>query len=95
MSTKSINALANRLSALPEGQAEHLAVAFLLQANLRMHDLNMSNADLAQRLGTTPTYVSRLFSGGVNLSVQTMVKLAQAVFGSVKLEFVPNDNPQG
>ena len=93
MSTKSINALAQRLSTLPEGQPEHLAVAFLLQANLRMLDLNMSNADLAQRLGTTPAYITRLFSGSVNLSVQSLVKLAQAVYGEVKLELVANDNP--
>ena len=93
MSTKSINALAQRLATLPEGQAEHLAVSFLLQANLRMLDLNMSNADLAQRLGTTPAYVTRLFSGSVNLSIQSLVKVAQAVYGEVKLEFVANDNP--
>ncbi len=93
MSTKSINALGERLAKLPEGQAEHLAVSFLLQANLRMLDLNMSNAELAQRLGSTPTYVTRLFSGSVNMSVQTMVKLAHAVYGSVKLEFAANDNP--
>ena len=93
MSTKSINALAQRLSNLSEGQAEHVAVSFLLQANLRMLDLNMSNADLAQRLGTTPAYVTRLFSGSVNLSIQSLVKVAQAVYGEVKLEFVANDNP--
>ncbi len=93
MSTKSINALGERLAKLPEGQAEHLAVSFLLQASLRMLDLNMSNAELAHRLGTTPAYVTRLFSGSVNMSVQTMVKLAQAVYGSVKLEFAANDNP--
>ena len=92
MSTKSINALALRLSTLPEGQAEHVAVSFLLQTNLRMLDLNMSNAELAKRLGTTPAYVTRLFSGSVNLSVQSLVKVAQAVFGEVKLEFVANDN---
>ena len=93
MSTKSINALAQRLSNLSEGQAEHVAVSFLLQANLRMLDLNMSNADLAQRLGTTPAYVTRLFSGSMNLSIQSLVKVAQAVYGEVKLEFVANDNP--
>ena len=92
MSTKSINALAQRLSNLSEGQAEHVAVSFLLQANLRMLDLNMSNADLAQRLGTTPAYVTRLFSGSVNLSIQSLVKVAQAVYGEVKLEFVANDD---
>ena len=92
MSTKSINALAQRLSALPEGQAEYVAVSFLLQINLRMLDLNMSNANLAQRLGTTPAYVTRLFTGSVNLSVQSLVKVAQAVYGEVKLEFVAKDN---
>lgn len=92
MSTKSINALALRLSTLPDGKAEHLAVSFLLQINLRMLDLNMSNADLAARLGTTPAYVTRLFSGSVNLSIQSLAKVAQAVYGEVKLEFVANDH---
>lgn len=85
MSTRSFDALRQRLATTPEGQAEHLAVAFLAQVNAHMQAQGMSNAELARRLGTSPAYVTRLFRGGANLSVQTMVKLAQAVGAKVRL----------
>lgn len=85
MSTRSFEALRERLATTPEGQAEHLAVAFLAQVNARMLAQGMSNTELARRLGTSPAYVTRLFRGSANLSLQTLVKLAQAVSASVEL----------
>lgn len=85
MSTRSFEALRERLAATPAGQAEHLAVAFLAQVHARMQAQGMNNTELARRLGTSPAYVTRLFPGGTNLSVQTLVKLAQAVGASVQL----------
>lgn len=85
MSTRSFEALRERLAATPAGQAEHLAVAFLAQVNARMLAQGISNTELARRLGTSPAYVTRLFRGNANLSVQTMVKLAQAVGGTLQL----------
>ena len=86
MSTKSFAALMARLAATPEGQAEHVAVAFLAQVNARMQDQGISNVELARRMGTSPAYITRLFRGSANLSVQTMVKLAQAVGATLQLE---------
>ena len=63
-----------------------MAVAFLAQVNARMQARGMRNAELARRMGTSPAYVTRLFRGSANLSVETMVKLAQAVGGSLRLE---------
>jgi ribosome-binding protein aMBF1 (putative translation factor) len=85
MSTRSFEALIARLTTTPEGQAEHLAVAFLAQVNARMQAQGMSNAELARRMGTSPAYITRLFRGSANLSVQTMVKLAQAVNSTLTL----------
>ncbi len=86
MSTKSFSALMTRLAATPEGQSAHVAVAFLAQVNARMQAQGMRNAELARRMGTSPAYVTRLFRGSTNLSVETMVKLAQAVGGSLRVE---------
>ena len=86
MSTKSFTELMTRLAATPEGQSAHVAVAFLAQVNARMQARGMRNAELARRMGTSPAYVTRLFRGSANLSVETMVKLAQAVGGSLRLE---------
>ncbi|MBI2744485.1 MAG: helix-turn-helix transcriptional regulator [Burkholderiales bacterium] len=85
MSTRSFEALRQRLAATPEGQAEHLAVAFLAQVHARMQAQGMSNTELARRLGTSPAYVTRLFRGSANLSLQTLVKLAQAVGAGLRL----------
>lgn len=92
MSSKSFAALMARLAATPEGQAEHVAVAFLAQVNARMQAQSMSNAELARRMGTSPAYITRLFRGNANLSVQTMVKLAQAVGGSLRVELAEQAN---
>ncbi len=92
MSTKVIHALLDRMAATPEGHADQMGLNFLLQISSRLHDLGMSNADLALRLGTTPAYITRLFQGSANLSVHTMAKLARAAYGSVRLELaVPDD----
>lgn len=85
MSTKSFTALIARVAATPEGQAAHVAVTFLVQVNARMQVQGMSNAELARRMGTSPAYITRLFRGSANLSVQTMVKLAQAVGATLQL----------
>lgn len=94
MSTKSFTALMARLGATPEGQAEHAAVAFLVQVNARMLAQGVSNTELARRMGTSPAYVTRLFRGSANLSVQTMTKLAHAVNSTLSLALVANDEPE-
>lgn len=85
MSTRSFEALRARLATTPAGQAEHVAVAFLAQVNARMLAQGMSNAELAHRMGTSPAYITRLFRGSANLSVPTIVKLAQAVGSTLQL----------
>jgi transcriptional regulator with XRE-family HTH domain len=94
MSTKSFTALMARLAATPEGQAEHVAVAFLAQVNARMQVQGISNVELARRIGTSPAYITRLFRGSANLSVQTMTKLAHAVNSTLSLELVAYDRPE-
>lgn len=86
MSTKSFATLMARLESSAEGQAERVSVNFLAQVNTRMQALGLSNAELAQRMGTSPAYITRLFRGSANLSVQTMVKLAQALGNTLRVE---------
>lgn len=88
MSKKSFAALLERVAATPEGQVAHVAVAFLVQVHGRMQAQGMSNAELARRMGTSAAYVTRLFRGNANLSVQTMAKLALAVGATLSLKLV-------
>lgn len=86
MSNKSFAALEARLAATPDFTAERVAVAFLVEINARMLAQGISNVELAQRMGTTRSYITRLFRGSANLSVQTMTRLAHAVGGSVRVQ---------
>jgi transcriptional regulator with XRE-family HTH domain len=53
-----------------------------------LHELmkrrNVSNAELARRLGVERQYISKLL-GGANVTLQTMVKLAMALGGVVRV----------
>ena len=95
MSKKSFAALTARLIGTPSYAAERMAVAFLVDINARMLAQGVNNVELAQRMGTTRSYITRLFRGSANLSVQTMSRLAEAVDCSVwiKLEVLSGDLP--
>jgi transcriptional regulator with XRE-family HTH domain len=53
-----------------------------LQALMKLR--NVSNAELARRLGVERQYISKLL-GGANVTLQTMVKLALALDGVVRV----------
>lgn len=91
METRSFSVLMARVADTDGGQSARVVVEFLAQVNARMRTQGISNAELARRLGTSPAYVTRLFRGTTNLSVQTMVKLARAVGASLHLGLVGND----
>ena len=86
MSNKTFAALEARLAGTPEFTAESVAVAFMVDINARMLAQGISNVELAQRMGTTRSYITRLFRGSANLSVQTMTRLAAAVGCSVRVQ---------
>lgn len=96
MSLNTLTALQTRLANTSDGSPERAAVAFLLDVHQRMAVLGMSHVDLALRLGTSRSYITRLFTGRANLSVQTLSRLAAAVGGVVRLqlEVSPTDAEQ-
>lgn len=65
--------------------AEKLSVAFLAELNTQMKSLDVSNAELARRMDVSPAYITKVFRGPSNLSVETLAKLAKAVDCEVHL----------
>jgi len=45
----------------------------------------ISRAELARLLGTSPAYITKIFRGNVNFTLDTMVRLARAVGGQLHL----------
>ena len=61
-----------------------------------LHELmkrrNVSNAELARRLGVERQYIGKLL-GGANVTLQTMVKLAVALDGVVRVRLEQREEP--
>lgn len=85
MSKKSFAALYAKLESTPAYQAEKLAVAFLAELNAFMQAHGVTNAELARRAGVSPAYITKVFRGPSNLSIETLTKLADAVGCKVHL----------
>lgn len=90
MSKKSFAALYAKLAPTPAYQAEKLAVAFLAELNAFMQAHEVSNAELARRVGVSPAYITKLFRGSSNLSIETLTKFANAVGCKVHLHLANN-----
>lgn len=50
-----------------------------------MKEKNVSKAELARRLGTSRAYVTKLLGGNANFTLATMVKVAMALDGAVRV----------
>ncbi len=79
MSKKSFAALYAKLEPTPAYQASALAVNFLADVHARMQAHGMTQAELARKVGVSPAYITKLFRGSANLSVETMAKFSDAV----------------
>jgi len=84
----------------PEYRAEHERLApFEALARIvimRRAALGISQAELARRMGTTPSVVSRIESGQHATNSKTLKRLAEALGGRAVLgvEFGPEDAPE-
>ena len=84
---KSFKELYARSSEDADFLAEQLKVSFLAGLTHRMEEQGVSKSELARRTGTTPAYITKIFSGPTNVSAQTMAKLAFALNAKVKVDF--------
>lgn len=83
--SKSFGQLYSKVEPTPAYQAEKLAVSFLAELNDFMQAHGVTNAELARRAGVSPAYITKVFRGPSNLSIETLTKLADAVGCKVHL----------
>jgi transcriptional regulator with XRE-family HTH domain len=74
-----------------EFQAEQVKADFALALERLLRQAGIRNGDLAARLGTSPAYVTKVLRGDVNLTIETMVKLARAAGGMVHVHIAPQE----
>lgn len=51
-----------------------------------METAQLSRTDFAAKLGTSPAYISKIFRGDVNFTIESMVKLVRSLGGRLHLK---------
>ena len=57
----------------------------------RMIEQNVRRTDLAERLGTSRAYVTKLLDGQENMTLRTLVRVANALEMKVDTTFIPRE----
>ncbi len=67
---------------------EQLKLDFSISLEKRRKNAGLSYADLAHKIGTSPAYISKIFRGDANFTIESMVKLSRATGGKVELKII-------
>lgn len=68
---------------------------FSIELNRMFKRSGMTQAELATKIDTSPAYMTKVFRGDTNFTIETMVKLASAVDGELHIQISPkNQNKQ-
>lgn len=83
--------LAEAAARKPASWAELAWLDFTEELLALMEAQNVTRAELARRVGVSPAYITKVFRGTVNLTLETMSRLALAVGASVRLHVAPTN----
>ena len=82
------NALVNLESSI-DYWSEGVVLDFTDELAKVMHENDISRAELARRIKKSSPYITKVFSGEANFTIETMTKLALAVDHIVKIHVAP------
>ena len=74
---------------------EALLIEISDQLNVAMEQQGVTQSELAERLGVSKSYVSRLLHGTPNLTLRTLVRLSNALNRRVQLDLADFAAAQG
>lgn len=84
MSYKSLKA---KILASWKGKAESSKMDIAFKIHSFLNEKNMNNRDLAEKLGSSPAYITKLLRGDQNFSIESMHKIADALDVEVCIHF--------
>jgi transcriptional regulator with XRE-family HTH domain len=87
--TESNRSFIERVEASLDYRADVAALSFVEELVRCMRQAEMSQAELARRLGASEAYVSKVLRGDANFTLATLVKLADAVGQELRLRMEP------
>jgi transcriptional regulator with XRE-family HTH domain len=68
---------------------ERTIIGFTEQVVARISSLGLARGEFASKLESSPAYVTKLLRGGTNFTIESMVKVAEALDSELKIELVP------
>lgn len=71
--------------------SERAILEFTIELSRLMHSQDVSKSELAKILNTSPAYVTKVFRGDANFTIDSMVKLCRALGGQLHIH-VANEN---
>lgn len=66
-------------------QTEKAILEFTVELHKLMKLRNISKADLAKKIGSSPAYVTKVFRGNANFTIGSMIKLVNALDGKLSI----------
>ncbi len=81
--------LAKWFSSLPVDEAETMKLEFAIAIDSVIKELNLTRSQVAERLETSPAWVTKVLRGDVNLTIESMAKLCNAVGQELQIKVVP------
>ena len=67
---------------------ESAKIKFAVDLETQLRKAKMSYAAMAQKLGTSAAYITKVFRGDANMTIESMVKLARATGGQLDIQIV-------
>ena len=79
----------------PEYQAEELRIDLIEQMLKMMEEKNMSQTQLAKKLGFSNAYITKLLNGSENLTLLKLTQIASVLHSTIDVTFVPRSPSMG
>jgi len=64
---------------------EDAKIGFAVEIERHMERCQINKRQLADRLGTSPAYITKVLRGDANLTIESLVKLSRAVEGTLHI----------
>jgi transcriptional regulator with XRE-family HTH domain len=71
-----------------EFKLESLEILLFEKIIARMEECKISRSDLASRMNTSKAYISKIFNNGANMTLKSMLALAEAIDCSLSIDLI-------
>lgn len=86
-SSEKFAALLNEFQQSEAFEFERAKVEIAEQIHRTMEQQNISNAELARRLGSSKAYVTKILQGNANFTIESLIKISRSMSCQINIQF--------